>query len=539
MSGNKEQTYLQLAPEFGSTKFGPFLGVEIRLGSDPAANDITLPEAYGIAPEHVKILIQPDGSFIIAPTQRSATVYAFRGQGRPKQVTSPMAVGPGDSIALATPEGPRFYLLRERPQQAGDDIETPQDAIDAARRGLNAGGVWEEMKRVGVAKVVTSNAGHFLQQAWTFIKSGSFLKPRYIVMGMGIAAGWVMACGAGGSAAWFQQAASKANTGLEQCEADLDVERGRSGAIEDQSIPGLTGAILNDRTRWEETLSGDDAFRQAYYTEYKKYATSDKIKRLEPVIDGRSRSFIGFKRALESSQLPANLARIMAFLAAPENAVEGREWSLVQDSTGERACGRGPAQLTYRQGKNLGIVPLQVNALVDQFVAVGSDLAEKKAALQKMGGAGLEFAEDEVATAEVGAQGEKQCLHIAGEDARTDARAVASLLGTRFGPNAPRLPEENDQYWQLARIMSFYASDAGYGYDRLSFPSSTAPSVVLDDMTPSEKEYVLKESASLVARTVAVYCSAALGSEEPPEHLPDIPGWADCLILDWLVKQET
>ena len=39
----RNQTFLQLAPEFGGTKFGPFDQGEVRLGSDPSNSDITLP----------------------------------------------------------------------------------------------------------------------------------------------------------------------------------------------------------------------------------------------------------------------------------------------------------------------------------------------------------------------------------------------------------------------------------------------------------------------------------------------------------------
>lgn len=536
---NKEETYLQLAPEFGSTKFGPFLGVEIRLGSDATMNDITLPEAYGIAPEHIKILIQPDGSYILAPTQRSASVYAFRGQGRPKQITAPMAVAPGDSFALATPEGPRFFILRELPKNAGK-AEMPQDSIDRARKRLTGRAILEEIKRVGLSKVFMTGVGNLAMRAWTFFKSGSFLQPRYIVMMMAIATGWIMACGAGGSAAWFQQAAAKASKDVVSAESRLQECEGRSGAIEDQTIPGLTASILGDRIGWEESLKGDDAFNQAYRLEYRKFATNgEKVKRLMYVVEGKSREFIRFKGALENSQVPANLARVLAFLAAPDNYVDGREWTIINDSTGERACGRGPAQLTYRQAKSLNFSPLQVNALVPAGIALGSDLEAKRVALLEAGGASLEFTENEVAAAEVGLQGELQCLHVTGDDARTDPRAVAGMLGTRLSGSAPRLPAEGDQYWQLARLMTLYGADSSIAYSGLNFDSNTAPSVVLDSMTPSEQQYVIGQSAALVAKSIAVYCSAALTTKEPPKHMPDLPGWADCLILDWLIKTES
>ena len=68
-------TYLQLSPEFGGTRFGPFRGVEIRLGSDPDANDISLPADLGVAPQHLKVLQQGENTFIIAPVDRTALAF--------------------------------------------------------------------------------------------------------------------------------------------------------------------------------------------------------------------------------------------------------------------------------------------------------------------------------------------------------------------------------------------------------------------------------------------------------------------------------
>src|SRR4051794_10756500 len=98
-------TFLQLTPEFGGTKFGPFEGSEVRLGSDPGSSDITLPETLGVAGQHVKVLRQQDNSFILAPVDRAAPVFHYRaGTARPKQVTAPLAVAAGDAFSLVTPE---------------------------------------------------------------------------------------------------------------------------------------------------------------------------------------------------------------------------------------------------------------------------------------------------------------------------------------------------------------------------------------------------------------------------------------------------
>ena len=130
----REQTFLQLAPEFGGTKFGPFDHVEVRLGSDPSNSDITLPPTLGVADQHVKLIKQQDGSFIVAPVDRTAAVFHFRaGSGRPKQVLAPTAVSNGDSFALVTPEGPRFFILLEKDPRAAarsaEEAEGPRSLL--------------------------------------------------------------------------------------------------------------------------------------------------------------------------------------------------------------------------------------------------------------------------------------------------------------------------------------------------------------------------------------------------------------------------
>ncbi len=44
MAAGELVLYLTLAPEFGGTRFGPFEGIEARLGADRERCHITLPE---------------------------------------------------------------------------------------------------------------------------------------------------------------------------------------------------------------------------------------------------------------------------------------------------------------------------------------------------------------------------------------------------------------------------------------------------------------------------------------------------------------
>ena len=120
--GNDLVLYLVLSPEFGGTRFGPFEGLEARLGSNKERSHITLPESLGVAKEHCKVIRQGPASLILAPTERTAAVYLWKGDARrPVQVQTPTAVRPGDSFSLVTPEGPRFFIeLGELPQEIKD-----------------------------------------------------------------------------------------------------------------------------------------------------------------------------------------------------------------------------------------------------------------------------------------------------------------------------------------------------------------------------------------------------------------------------------
>ena len=176
---------------------------------------------------------------------------------------------------------------------------------------------------------------------------------------------------------------------------------------------------------------------------------------------------------------------------------------------------------------------------MDTVIALGSDIETKRTALLKTAGPEFEFVEDEVETTGVGPQGVKQCMFISGDDNRTDSRALAGMISSRFGANGARVPEMGEEFWQLARIMSFYAADADLGYGALDFRADTPPSVTLDDLTGAQRDYVIDASAKLVARAVATYCAAALDSStKVPDYLEPLPGPIGCLALNWRVDEE-
>ena len=81
MNDDEKFPYLRLSPEFGGTRFGPYEGLEVRLGSDPDRCHIALRADMGVHAEHVKLFRESDRNLILAPSDRTASVFLFRGNG--------------------------------------------------------------------------------------------------------------------------------------------------------------------------------------------------------------------------------------------------------------------------------------------------------------------------------------------------------------------------------------------------------------------------------------------------------------------------
>ncbi|MEO0605605.1 MAG: hypothetical protein AAF211_29505, partial [Myxococcota bacterium] len=210
---------LELTPEFGGTRFGPFEAVEIRLGSEASANDITLPDGIGVAPRHVKLLRQEDASFLIAPVERGVGLFVYAGnEGAAKPVTGPLAIRDGDAFALASPDGPRFVLRVE----AAEEPEPPRPGTDGGGKSRGSrmfNGVFDEIRRRGLAAVFTTALGNRFQTFWQLLKSGSLFAPVYIVTGMALVSGWLLAGGSCAGAVRSNWMANRLGDELSQCRA--------------------------------------------------------------------------------------------------------------------------------------------------------------------------------------------------------------------------------------------------------------------------------------------------------------------------------
>ncbi len=183
--------FLELAPEFGGTRFGPF-PQGAALGSDSSRCHITLPAAMGIAPVHA--WISPAGAgWVVRAVEASAAIFVvYGGNGAPAPVRGSAPISAGDAVMLGNPQGPRFTLA------------LPPPAVHSARGGPRqlptAGAMAQEVKRqVGVG-VMTSGSGAQVSQLLYKLRSGALLQPRYIIAGI-LGLGTAAAAGCSGLAA--------------------------------------------------------------------------------------------------------------------------------------------------------------------------------------------------------------------------------------------------------------------------------------------------------------------------------------------------
>ena len=542
---SKRSTFLQLSPEFGGVRFGPFEGAEIRLGSDESRNDITLPEALGVSGQHVRILIQSDGSYIVAPVERTASVFHWRaGSRRSKHITAPMAVAAGDSFSLVTPKGPLFTIQQVKGKkevaEAAEESQGPK--IPNLNMGrLSGSGLAAEIKRRGMARVLTSTLGHYVNNTWTFVKTGQLFSPRYVVTGLIIASGWIMAGGASCTALSFNSSKGKTVQQLTNCRDQLGMTADDDSG---PTVPGLTRKILVDR-EWQTTIEAD----KDLYTAYADQLTIifADAKRYRWAYSNKGGAFARFKGALEDKGLPPNLVRVLAYASAMPGFGKDRDWSVVYDSDGDEVCGRGPLALTYAQGYRLGLSSLQLDAMVERTVASGTDLGAKVTALEGTATRidvppSLDRDLGRSAGAEL--QGGLECLYINGPDDRDSVANVASQMRYHLGASVSRgLPREGEAHWIAARLAKLYAMDFRRGYDELDFDPKYAPSMAmqLGNVKASRSKYAIDQAAATIARAVAIPCLATLDKEvgdAPPSFMGDLPNLGNCAIVKAFVEYD-
>ncbi len=193
--------YLQLPPQMGGTRFGPFTR-RIDIGSDAKLNQIVLDSRHGIFPTHAVAVQNEPAVLTVQPAGPQAQVFVIpNDQAHTWPVRAPVQVRPGDTLVFGTPAGPRLMvwvdpkhlksrdqILAEARQMGGDAgiLHALGTALDKVFGPPTQGGIAGEVQRRAQAELLRKGPFREVYQLWSRARSGVFTSPRVIV-GMAVA----------------------------------------------------------------------------------------------------------------------------------------------------------------------------------------------------------------------------------------------------------------------------------------------------------------------------------------------------------------
>ncbi len=542
--------YLRLTPEFGGTRFGFFEGIEVVLGSEGSRCDITLPQSLGVLPIHVRVMRQADNSMILAPAERTATVFLWKqGARAPVQVDTPTAVRPNDSFALVTENGPRFIIELDALPQEVKDARDKKPSIRDKR--LNAGAFGKEAKRQAFTRVLVTGPGQFVQRAWTFVKSGAIFQPRYIFLGITMIGGYALAGGMSCKGKKTAKLLQSESVKLESCEKTLGFADGR-GEDTSWTFAELVAEVLREPGGVGLALEEDTKLRDAVWSEAqlilsqgKQYAWLIESK------GGKANEFADLReRLLAEEDLDSELVKVLPYIAADPSR-HSNEWNKLEDSQTEDVCTRGVAQLSYRQALHFGLSP-QLDALIpaSKMSSYMNDKQLHEQALRAtLEGAGQsEFPESFSTTVNEFTRGQGGCLYVEGDDERTRVNKVVNKMARHLGAEADNVPlPEASAHATSARLAKLFTADlpeVDYRTDGVGavsyaeFPVSTVTAGL-----GSKGEWVLQQTARTIARSVVLPCQAAVDpkvdKEKAAATMGELPPLTQCLMLDWRLRSDS
>jgi hypothetical protein len=533
-------TYLQLAPQFGGTRFGPYEGLTITLGSDPEACHIVLSAALGVHGEHVQIMRQGVQDMIISPSERTADVFLFKaGQARAVQVNTPTAVRHGDAFALVTEDGPRFTIeVAPLPPELQEQRDQERDRRTGRGR-LSADSMGSEMKRQAWTRLLVQGPAQILQRAVTFVTSGAIYQPRNIIMMATLGGGWLlggtMMCSRGKSRNTLQRVEGQ----LQECNANVGALSGDEGGLDQMGLPTLAGRI-SGTNRVETGLDLD----RKLFARVKESITSIMAnpRAYGWWLDGkdnRVRNFITWRESVMESSLDNHIAPLAVWLPMRRGRLAGK-WAAFSDSEGEQACGRGPLRLTYRMGLNLGL-----DVQLDGLARTGTSDVDDEDLLPLLQvtaqNAGVPMPEEMSILRSPTRQGASTCVHQEGADDREAQITILRRLESQIGSDASGVPQSaNAQTYAVARVAKFWAQDlTPYARERggeLVFGDASLPSAVLDGYE-EQGRWVLEKTAQTLAQAIALPCILVLDNPQRATDLLDRDvNPIDCLIMDYKIR---
>jgi len=539
--------YLQLTPEFGGTRFGPFEQVEVRLGSDSNC-DITLNADLGIEAVHVSIMRQPDDSLIVAPAHRTAGVYLWRARSRkPTLVSTATACRSGESFSLVSPEGPRFIVqLDELPEEIRAQ-RSGSGGIGAAKRNLSPEAMKKEARRRAMARVLKTGPAQMVQNAIRFVTSGAILRPRNLFAAVGVIGGWVW----GGVGSCRVDTKQEQIDQLENSQAKLErrvaqLKELRSG--DPKNFAQLVSDTL-DLEGLVDPLGSDAQLREAIRQQAQIIFENPKgYDWLFRSGKGRSKKFRDFQDVLmDDEDLSAEVSQLLPYTGVTARKSTS-DRGLRQNAEGERVCTAGPARMTYAQAVHLDM-SAPPDALILQTEEDDYEDMEKRreafrATAKAAGLVELELPDPQGADF-VNAGPKHSCLYFPDEsDQRTSGKSLARVAKKHLNTGSKGLSKNPYDSIGPQALAKFFAADLidgdfASGATDLSFEKNVSSTTA--SMTAGG-DWVLTQTAQTIARAIVLPCIAALNMEADDaaeifgSTLPSDP--VSCLILNWELTKD-
>lgn len=539
MAGHEDLvTYLSLTPAFGGTRFGPFEGLEVRLGADPDRCHIVLPEALGVVKEHVRLIRQGPLNLILAPADRTATVFLYKqGERRPSQLYTPTAVRPGDAFALVTQDGPRFVIEAD---ELPAEIKAQRDearAVATGRRRLSADSMATETKRQIWTRLLVLGPAQIAQRAWLYIQSGAIYQPRNIFLAVTVASGWLFGGMMSCNGSKTRSALATTQTRVESCESELGFAE-EMGEKEDLKIYDLATMITRSNLLGTTLKEDKELYKQVKKEARNLYANRGQYEWFYTASGNQARSFQSWaEKVQEREGIHPDTAKLLLWLGAHPGNRRHQDYGAIYDSQGEYSCALGPANLTYRQS-----VRLNLRAMPDAYhygdieeIASSNEKMEEKVTEVLTSSMMLDRLTEEAAyDVKSLPNNDEHCIHQDGTDARKDSNKILSQFARAIPDDSTLLPVSGTIHSPTAWLAMFYSMDLVRHDPTLSYQGSAVSSTV--DNYDKGKEWILERTAEVIARSMVLPCLLRLegDSQAVKAMLGDsAPQKFPCLYLNY------
>lgn len=188
--------YLQLPPEQGGVRFGPFTN-HVNVGSDAKRCQLVLDGRHGIFPTHAMASQVSPGVLSVQAAGPQCQLFVVPyGQTHPWPVKAPVQVKNGDTLIFGTPQGPQFTVMVD-----DSALKSTQDLVKEGKsKGGEAGfmhaasaftdkifgapessGIKGEVHRRAQSELLRKSPFREIYGLWMRIKHGSLTSPRTVV----------------------------------------------------------------------------------------------------------------------------------------------------------------------------------------------------------------------------------------------------------------------------------------------------------------------------------------------------------------------